>query len=413
MKFLRLKILATVSTASILTAMLYFDHNATTPVLPEARAAWLDACEKFTGNPSSLHRLGQRADAALNSAREQLAAFLGCDAPDIVWTSGATESNNLVFHHLARTVLRAGGGSGDEEVWISAIEHPCVLAAAAHYFPGRAHRIPVTGDGVVEVGWIRRELRKRNPSVIAVMAANNETGVLQPWREVQSLAVEREVPFFCDAAQWLGKLPARGLGACDFVSGCAHKFGGPKGAGFLKCPGRGRVHPLLLGGKQEEGRRAGTENVPGVIAMLAALQARESLIGQGGAKERLEWRGHFERNLLKKLPGAEIVGAGSERLWNTVSALMPEADCRQRWVVKLDKFGCAVSTGSACASGREEASHVLAAMNYGEAEAARVLRFSSGWETTGADWALLMDGLLQVQAEVGGEVRTRKRSKSR
>ena len=382
--------------------MLYFDHNATTPVLPEARAAGLDACEKFIGNPSSLHRLGQRADAALNLAREQLAALLGCDAPDIVWTSGATESNNLVFHHLAR------GSSAKDEAWVSAVEHPCVLAAADHYFPGRARRIPVTRAGVVEAGWIRRELRKRRPVVIAVMAANNETGVLQPWREVQALAAGHEVPFFCDAAQWLGKLPAHGLGACDFVSGCAHKFGGPKGAGFLKCPGRGRVHPLLLGGRQEQGRRAGTENVPGVLAMLAALQSRETLIGQGGAKERLEWRSRFERSLLKQLPGAKIVGAGAERLWNTVSALMPETDCRQRWVVKLDKFGCAVSTGSACASGREEASHVLAAMGHAEAEAARVLRFSSGWETSGAEWDLLMDGLLKVQAEVGGETAPRK-----
>ena len=374
--------------------MLYFDHNATTPVMPEARAAWLEATDKFIGNPSSPHRLGQRADAALQSARGQLAAFLGCDAMDIVWTSGATESNNMAFHHLAHSL------PPDAEVWVSAIEHPCVLAAADAYFPKRSHRIPVTRAGIADLDWLRDGLKKRKPALIAVMAANNETGVLEPWREALAMCREAGVAFFCDAAQWVGKLPARGLGDCDFVSGCAHKFGGPKGAGFLKCPSRAQTRPLLVGGKQEEGRRAGTENVAGVLSMMAALEARERSLAAGGHKPRLAWRETFERNLIEQLPGSEIVGAGAERLWNTVSALMPEADCQQRWVVKLDKFGYAVSTGSACASGREEPSHVLAAMGRAPGEAARVLRFSSGWETSEEDWCSLLEGLRKVYAGV-------------
>jgi cysteine desulfurase len=374
--------------------MLYFDHNATTPVMSAARAAWLEATEKFIGNPSSPHRLGQRADAALQSAREQLAAFLGCDAMDIVWTSGATESNNMVLHHLART------SSPNAEVWVSGIEHPCVLAAADVYFRKRARRIPVTRSGVAELDWLRDHLKKRKPALVALMAANNETGVLQPWREVLALCREAKVPFFCDAAQWVGKLPARGLGGCDYVSGCAHKFGGPKGVGFLKCPSASRTIPLLVGGKQEDGRRAGTESVASVLSMMAALEAREQLIASGEHLRRLACREAFERKLLERLPGSEIVGAGAERLWNTVSALMPEADCQLRWVVKLDKFGCAVSTGSACASGREEPSHVLAAMGRLPGEAGRVLRFSSGWETSEADWEELLQGLFKVQAEV-------------
>jgi cysteine desulfurase len=361
--------------------------------LPRAREAWLEAAEKFIGNPSSPHRVGARADAALQGAREQLAGWLGCNAHDIVWTSGATESNNLVLHHCAQTL------PPEAEVWVSAIEHPCVLAATAHYFPKRSRRIPASRGGVVELEWLRTELAKTRPGLVAVMAANNETGVLQPWREALALCREHDVPFFCDAAQWLGKLPARGLGECDFTSGCAHKFGGPKGAGFLKCPAQGRVRPLLLGGPQEDGRRAGTENVAGVLAMMAALDAREQPARSGDDRSRMEaMRADFERKLLARLPGSTIVGAGQARLWNTVSALMPEADCRQRWVVKLDKLGFAVSTGSACASGKEEPSHVLAAMGYTPGAAGRVLRFSAGWETTQAEWAQLLEALAKVHA---------------
>lgn len=371
--------------------MLYFDHNATTPLLPAARQAWLEASEKFIGNPSSPHRLGARADTALQAAREQLAAFLGCDPQDIVWTSGATESAATVFHHAAATL------APDAEGWVSAIEHPCVLGAAEHFFGGRLKRIPVEHNGILSREWFLQELPQHPPGIVAVMAANNETGVLQPWREVLAACREWEVPFFCDAVQWMGKLPARGLGDAHFVSGSAHKFGGPKGVGFLKVPARPGLKPLLLGGKQEEGRRAGTENVAGALSMMAALAHHEAALAAGEHVGRALWRTSFEKELLRQLPGAEIVGAGVERLWNTVSALMPEDDCRQRWVVKLDKTGFAVSTGSACASGREEPSHVLAAMGRTPAETARALRFSSGWETTREDWEALLGGLRRIR----------------
>jgi cysteine desulfurase len=228
------------------------------------------------------------------------------------------------------------------------------------------------------------------------MAANNETGVLQPWREALAICRQYEVSFLCDAAQWIGKLPAQGLGGCDFVTGAAHKFGGPKGVGFLKCPAQGRVEPLLRGGPQEEGRRAGTENVAGILAMLAAFEVREAALSALEEKQRVAWRDGFEKHLLQALPGSEIVGAGHPRLWNTVSALMPKAAGQQRWVVKLDKLGFAVSTGSACSSGKEEPSHVLAAMGCPPSAAGRVLRFSSGWETTEVDWNALLEGLQSV-----------------
>lgn len=374
--------------------MLYFDHNATTPLSARAKAAWLEATDRFPANPSSPHRPGARADAALTDARVRLARILGCSPLDIVWTSGASESGNTVFHHFARRLDAAAG------VWISAIEHPCVLESARHYFGARLRLIPVTRGGMANLDWLADELQHQRPGLIALMAANNETGVIQPWREALAICREHCVPFFCDAVQWIGKLPAAGLGECDFVSGSAHKFGGPKGVGFLKCPTDVLIEPLIRGGPQEDRRRAGTENVAGVLAMLAALEERESTLAAGEQHQRESWRGEFEREMLARLPGASVVGVEQRRLWNTVSALMPDTDCRQRWVVKLDKAGYAVSTGSACASGKESPSHVLLAMGCSPSEAGRVLRFSSGWETTREHWHELLNALVKVYAEL-------------
>jgi cysteine desulfurase len=375
--------------------MIYFDHNATAPVMREAREAWLDATEKITGNPSSPHQIGGRAGTALREAREKLAHFLGCHPADIIWTSGATEANNMVLHHFAQALDPAKR----DEVWISAIEHPCVHESAKHYFGKRTRLIPVTHDGVIDLDWLTAELADARPGLVGIMAANNETGVIQPWREALAICRQYKVPFFSDAVQWLGKMPAKGLGECDFLSGAAHKFGGPRGVGFLKVPHKSHVTPLLLGGKQEQGRRAGTENVPIIVSMLAALEAREKQLTRSEHILRGVWRENFEKQLLHKLPGSTVVGAAAPRLWNTVSALMPDGG-QQRWLTKLDKAGFAVSTGSACTTGKEEPSHVLAAMGFKPAEAYRVLRFSSGWETTEADWDALANALTKVHAEV-------------
>ena len=367
--------------------MLYFDHNATTPLCPAAREAWLGASERYVGNPSSPHRLGARADKALADAREQLASFLSCSPLDIVWTSGATESNNLVLHHYKQTL------ASDAEVWISAIEHPCVMEATSRYFGGRFKTLPVTKGSVLDLKALRELMANRQPGFVAVMAANNETGVLQPWREVRELCAEHEIPFFCDAAQWVGKMPAAGLGECDLVSGCAHKFGGPQGVGFLKCPAQGTVHAQLVGGPQEEGRRAGTENVAGILSMMVALTELEAALSRGENKSKEIFRDQF----IAQLSGATILGEGNPCLWNTVSALLP-GDCRARWVVKLDKAGFAVSTGSACASGKEAPSHVLKAMGVADEDADRVVRFSSGWGTTAEEWQALAKGVAEVVA---------------
>jgi cysteine desulfurase len=373
--------------------MIYFDYNATAPVMREAREAWLNVTEKIGGNPSSMHQFGSRAAILLANSREKLAAFLGCQPADIIWTSGATEANNTVMHHFAKKL----GATG--EVWISAIEHPCVFDSAQHYFGKRAKLIPVTADGVVDTDWITTEMADSRPGLVAVMAANNETGVIQPWREVHAICQAYEVPFFTDAVQFIGKLPCDGLGACDFVSGAAHKFGGPRGVGFLKIPHRSQITPLLFGGKQEGGRRAGTENVAIIAAMMAALEVREKQISRNEHLLRKLWRDNFEYQFLRVLPGASIVGASQPRLWNTVAAIMPDGDRKHQWVIRLDKAGFAVSTGSACTTGKEEPSHVLSAMGFKSVQAVRSVRFSAGWETTEADWDALVAALGKNQTE--------------
>jgi cysteine desulfurase len=374
--------------------MIYFDYNATAPVMPEAREAWLHVTEKLGGNPSSMHQYGARAAILLADAREKLAGYLGCHPLDLIWTSGATEANNMVMHHFAKKLGPTG------EVWISAIEHPCVFDSAHHYFGKRAKLIPVTREGVIDLDWLTMELSDTRPGLVAIMAANNETGIIQPWREARAICHQYKVPFFTDAVQFIGKMPMKDLGECDYVSGAAHKFGGPRGVGFLKIPHRSVITPLLLGGKQEGGRRAGTENTATIAAMMAALDVREKQIARSEHLLRKLWRDNFEAQFLRTLPGATIIGQNQPRLWNTVSALMPEGDRKLQWVIRLDKAGFAVSTGSACTTGKEEPSHVLSAMGYKSAHAVRAVRMSAGWETTEAEWDALLKAVVKVHAEL-------------
>jgi cysteine desulfurase len=366
----------------------YFDHAATHPLCDVARSAWLSAVDQFPANPSSPHRLGARADRALEDARERLAAILCCRAGELIFTSGATESNNLAVFHLAR--------SCKGQVLVSSLEHPSVLAAARRWLPKRRKLIPATREGIIDLNWLTSRVRLRRPAAILVMAANNETGVLQPWREVLALCHQHDLLFGCDAAQWVGKLPAAGLGACDIATGCAHKFGGPPGVGFLKVPGP--LAPLIVGGPQEDGRRAGTENLPGILAMMAALEAREQVMAAGAHEERLIWRDRFITRLMHEVSGTELLGDGEPRLWNTTSLLLPYRPDNRRWVVVLDRLGFAVSSGSACSSGQEKASHVLSAMGRTAVDAGRAVRFSGGWETAPADWDALLECIIQAAA---------------
>ncbi|MCP5523417.1 MAG: cysteine desulfurase [Verrucomicrobiales bacterium] len=378
--------------------MRYFDHNATHPLSAAARESWLDAVDRFPANPSSPHRWGARASAAVEEAREQLGGWLGCRPQDLVWTSGATEANNAILHHL--------GTATHGTVLISAVEHPSVWSPARRWLDGRTETIPVRVSGVVDLDWIDARVRRGGVTAMVVMAANNETGVIQPWRALQELCHASEIRFVCDAAQWLGRLPAEGLGASDLLTASAHKFGGPQGVGVMKCPVGFR--PLLVGGLQEEGRRAGTVNVAGILSMVAALEERGARVASpsGDSAEalpvRASWRDQFVEALKDAVPGVRVLGESVPRLWNTVAVIMPEAgDCRRRWVARLDKLGFAVSTGSACSSGREQPSPVLAAMGCRSDESDRMLRISAGWDTSGEDWTALLSAIRQTATEFG------------
>ncbi len=359
--------------------MIYLDHNATAPLCAAAREAWLAAHERGFGNPSSLHRPGQRAERALDLAREELAAHLGSQASDLVWTSGATEAANATLAHLSKQTRSA--------LAVSAIEHPCVMEAAERWFQGRLEIIPVDANGIVRIERVQTLLASKTIGALAAMAANNETGVLQPWQTLRQLCTESGVPFVCDATQWMGRLPGTELGVCDYVFASGHKFGAPVGIGFLKLPARAAgpiFQSLLLGGPQEDARRAGTQNVAAAAAFAAALN--HSAANMDSIAERLAIRARIESQLRERIEGLRIIAESEQRLWNTITILAPAAlDCRQRWVVRLDAAGVAASSGSACASGKENPSHVLTAMGLGDC-ADRVVRFSGGWETTETEW---------------------------
>ena len=359
--------------------MIYLDHNATAPLCAAAREAWLAAHERGFGNPSSLHRPGQRAERALDLAREELAAHLGAQASDLVWTSGATEAANATLAHLSKQTRSA--------LAVSAVEHPCVMEAAERWFQGRLEIIPVDANGIVRIERVQTLLASKTIGALAAMAANNETGVLQPWQTLRQLCTESGVPFVCDATQWMGRLPGKELGVCDYVFASGHKFGAPVGIGFLKLPARAAgpiFQSLLLGGPQEDARRAGTQNVAAAAAFAAALN--HSAANMDSIAERLAIRARIESQLRERIEGLRIIAESEQRLWNTITILAPAAlDCRQRWVVRLDAAGVAASSGSACASGKENPSHVLTAMGLGDC-ADRVVRFSGGWETTETEW---------------------------
>ena len=364
---------------------LYFDHNATTPLCAEAKAAWTEAVDAHWMNPSSPYRAAAAVHARMEAAREAIADLFEVDPKRIVFTSGATEANNAVFQHWA-TALGGTGGVG-----LSPVEHPSVLEAAEAFLGKRCVHLSVDEDGRIDLAALEESLAAGELAAVSVMAANNETGVLQPWREIARLCRQAGVPYHCDASQWVGKLLPAGLGDCSFVSVCAHKFGGPKGVGFLIVPASDVGCRVMLGGEQEHGHRAGTEDVPGVLSMLAALRAARPQTATA--------RDAFIARVTEAIPGTAVVGAGAERLWNTVSLIMPEFSST-RWVRALEKAGCLLSSGSACSTGQAGVSHVLLAMGIDSTAAGRVLRISSGFATSAEDWQSLSEAFLTAHASL-------------
>jgi cysteine desulfurase len=382
----------------------YFDHNATAPLHPAARAAWLEAADRCWANPSSLYGQATAARDLLADCRERLADILGCNDPGrIVFTSGATSANNLLARHLSTSA------PPDAIALLSPLEHPAVDVSIRAVFPGRVHETSVDAEGVVAPEELSRALDAaghRPIASVSIMAASNESGVLQPWPKFASLCRDRHIPFHTDAAQWLGKLPASGLAACDWVTGSGHKFGGPRGVGFLLVHAHARFRGDL-GGPQEHGKHAGTENLPGIAGMVAALEARErSLVDI--ALRGAALRDAAIKLLRERLPVGIVVSGNAERLWNTLAILIPGADSR-RLVAALDRAGIEASTGAACSSGAASAARVVAAiapsLGLAPGTPAGMVRFSAGPDASAADWQAAIHALAEAVIVSAGAAR--------
>lgn len=363
-------------------ARVYLDHAATSPLRPQARAAMVAVLDTV-GNPSSIHAEGQAARFVLDSARRTLGELLEVRAERVVLTSGGTESANLAL----RGVMAKTRG----RLLVSAVEHDCVLATARAL---GGETIPVDAAGVVRLDVLQRELAKGDVALVAVMHANNETGVLQPVAEIAALAHAHGARVYCDAVQTVGHLPvhADALGV-DMLGFSAHKFGGPAGVGglVLHAEMQALMTAHTTGGGQERHRRAGTENLAGIAGMAAALMAA----GQADERARLaRLRDVLEQGI--EAAGLRVVAKPALRVDHVVLAhsCLRAGD---ELVMALDMAGVAASQGSACGSGRVEKSHVLAAMG-GDDVQGGVVRFSSGWSTTSDEVCHAMAMLAKVTA---------------
>jgi len=347
----------------------YLDWNATTPLRPEAAAAMSEVLARC-GNPSSVHRWGRAARQAIEQARFTVAALLDTPAEGVVFVSGGTEANHLALL-----------GSGRDRVLVSAVEHDSVLRAAPE-----AERISVDRDGVVVLDTLDRLVAADpRPALVSVMLANNETGVVQPVAAIGAIARTHGALFHCDAVQAAGKitLDARTIGA-DFVTLSAHKLGGPPGIGALVVTGELELTPLLHGGGQERGRRAGTENLVGIAGFAAAAVAATEEIAVYDRVRAL--RDALESGLAAIAPDAVVLGAAAPRLPNTAAIAMPGVAAETQ-VIALDLDGVMVSAGAACSSGKVGPSHVLEAMGVGPDLVGSTIRVSLGWDSSEADVA--------------------------
>jgi cysteine desulfurase len=365
--------------------VIYLDHNAITPVRPEAREAILLALDRF-GNPSSVHRAGRDARDVLDLARDRVAHALGARARDVVFTSGATEGAALAIRGVLGAVPE-----GRRRLVVTAVEHPCVLGLARALERGGVPLtvVPVNGRGQLDPAAFREALGP-DVALACAMRANNETGVLFPVAALAAAAREAGVPLLCDAVQAAGKIEVdvRTLGAA-LVLVTGQKLGGPRGAGALWIEPGLALAPLL-GGEQERGRRAGTENLPGIAGLGAAIEVasarrEEDAARLGALRDRLE------QGLLAAVPRARANGAGAPRLPNTSSIIFEDCDA-ETLLVAMDLEGLCASAGSACHSGSTRPSGVLTAMGLSPAEARATIRFSLGWTSTAEE----VEGALRI-----------------
>lgn len=357
---------------------MYFDNNATTPMLPEVFAAMQPYFAGSFGNASSIHQNGQQTRAAVERARESVAALLGCRAAEIVFTSGGTEADNLAIFGLA--------ASGDHII-TSALEHHAVLNACEHAQKVLACDVtclPVDGNGRVDPDDVRRALRP-NTKLITIMMANNETGVLQPVEEIGKIAAEADIYFHTDAVQAAAKVPINVQSIkCDLLSISGHKFHGPQGTGALYVRRGTILQSMMVGGRQERSRRAGTENVPGIVGLGMAAEQASAGFERGDVARLGSLRDRFEQAILREVDAAGVNGGGAPRVPNTTNIYFDYIE-GEAVVIALDLKGLAVSTGAACSSGAIEPSHVLTAMGLPPERARAGIRFSLGKQNTDDD----------------------------
>jgi cysteine desulfurase len=365
---------------------IYMDHSATTPVRAEVVEAMLPYYRERFGNASSVHAAGRAARQAVEEAREKIASLLGASPEEIVFTSGGTESDNFAIRGVA---AEAGGG----HLITSAVEHEAVLntcdALEAAGF--EVSVVPVDEYGRVDPEELRAALRPET-ALVSVMTANNEVGTVQPVKALAAVAAQAGVPFHTDAVQAVGKIPVdvEELGV-DLLALSGHKFYGPKGVGVLYIRSGTKIEPVQTGGHHEQGRRAGTENVPGIVGMARALELACGEMEEEARRLRA-LRDHLQEGLMGSLTDVRLNGHPAERLHHILNMSFTNTE-GESLLLSLDALGVAVSTGSACTSGTLEPSHVLTAMGIPPEVAHGSLRFSLGRSNTGEEVDFILEKL--------------------
>jgi cysteine desulfurase len=359
----------------------YLDWNATAPLAPEARAAWLAIYDQAWANPGSIHASGQLARHHADQAKAMLAKMLGGKAHEIIITSGGTEANALAIHGIMRAQKNGQADENERIIAVTTIEHSSVLRNAERY---ATVKIAVDGEGRIDESSLASALQQQ-PALLCLQFANNEIGVRQNIPRIVKL-VKAQTPqtrILVDAAQGAGKeiISFAELGV-DFLSLAGHKFGAPKGIGLLMVRSGLRIEPLLFGGRQQQDRRSGTEDVANTVALAAALQAALAHGEEERIRQRMMLEGAFIR-IKQAIPDVRWLGHHAERLANTMSLVHPNIN-NNALVMRLDLAGIAVSTGSACMAARGEPSHVVAALGIEKNLATSVVRISIG-PTTSAE----------------------------
>jgi len=383
--------------------MPYCDHNATAPLRPSCRDAMLHALA-VTGNPSSVHANGRAARALVDEARRSLARLVGAKAEQVIFTSGATEANGLALWGAVEGAIdqsQTDKSARITRLFVSTIEHSSVLKTAqavADRIAGvRVESLPVTHDGILDTEALRVALREgKGRALVAVMAANNETGVIQPIAEISRLCREAGALFLVDAVTAAGKI-AVDAGLCDYLTLSAHKLGGPQGVGALIVGPDAPLAPQMTGGGQQKGLRAGTENLSGIAGFAAAVDTVRTDTGE--RTRVLAVRDRFETLLKQAMPDAVIFGAGAPRLGSTSNVGVPGLSS-ENLVIALDLDGVMVSSGSSCSSGKIAPSHVLSAMGVSPERAMGAIRVSFGWNSVPADADAVVASLLKLRQRV-------------